>query len=59
MFRYIFSVFLSLQILLKRQSQFYEQYVAALIQEASKLHMKKEEIISLIERGFEHEQNSD
>ena len=33
--------------------------VAALIQEASKLHMKKEEIISLIERGFEHEQNSD
>lgn len=30
-----------------------------LIQEASKLHMKKEEIISLIERGFEHEQNSD
>ena len=47
------------KILLKRQSQFYEQYVAALIQEASKLHMKKEEIISLIERGFEHEQNSD
>ena len=44
------------KILLKRQSQF---YVAALIQEASKLHMKKEEIISLIERGFEHEQNSD
>ena len=44
------------KILLKRQSQFYEQYVAALIQEASKLHMKKEEIISLIERGFEHEQ---
>ena len=43
------------KILLKRQSQFYEQYVAALIQEASKLHMKKEEIISLIERGFEHE----
>ena len=43
----------------KRQSQFYEQYVAALIQEASKLHLKKEEIISLIERGFEHEQNSD
>ena len=35
------------KILLKRQSQFYEQYVAALIQEASKLHMKKEEIISL------------
>ena len=37
------------KILLKRQSQFYEQYVAALIQEASKLHMKKEEIISILD----------
>ena len=36
----------------KRQSQFYDQYVAALIEEASKLHMTKEEIIALIERGF-------
>ena len=35
-----------------RQSQFYDQYVAALIEEASKLHMTKEEIIALIERGF-------
>lgn len=43
----------------KRQGQFYEQYIATLIEEASKLQMSKEEIISLIERGFEHEQNSD
>ncbi|MDO4276991.1 MAG: GntR family transcriptional regulator [Eubacteriales bacterium] len=41
----------------KRQSQFYDQYVAALIDEASKLQMSKEEVISLIERGFEHECN--
>lgn len=39
----------------KRQSQFYNQYIATLIEEASKLHMTKEEIISLIERGYEHE----
>lgn len=47
------------KIKLKRQGQFYEQYIATLIEEASKLQMSKEEIISLIERGFEHEQNSD
>ena len=28
-------------------------------EDSEPLHMKKEEIISLIERGFEHEQNSD
>lgn len=42
----------------KRQSQFYNQYIAALIEEASKLQMSKEEIITLIERGYEHECNS-
>lgn len=46
------------KIRLKRQGQFYEQYIAALIEEASKLQMTKEEIISLIERGYEHERNS-
>lgn len=46
------------KIRLKRQSQFYEQYVASLIQEASKLQMTKEEVISLIERGFDYERNS-
>ena len=39
----------------KRQSQFYDQYIAALIREAAKLQMTKKEIISLIERGYEHE----
>ena len=36
----------------KRQSQFYEQYVSTLISEAMKLQMSKEDIISLIERGY-------
>ena len=42
----------------KRQGQFYEQYIATLIEEASKLQMSKEEIISLIERGYAHERNT-
>lgn len=42
----------------KRQSHFYEQYIATLIEEASKLQMSKEEIIHLIERGYEYERNS-
>lgn len=47
-----------LKIRQKRQSQFYNQYIEALIEEASKLDMTKEEIITLIERGYEHECNS-
>ena len=42
----------------KRQSQFYEQYVAALISEAVKLQMSKEVIIALIERGYNDECHS-
>lgn len=43
----------------KRQRQFYDQYIAAMIAEASKLKMTKEEIIALVERGYEDERNSD
>lgn len=43
----------------KRQGQFYKQYVAALIEEASKLQMTKEDVIELIERGYEDELDSD
>lgn len=43
----------------KRQGQFYDQFIATLIQEAGKLHMTKEEIISLIERGYEDERDPD
>lgn len=43
----------------KRQSQFYSQYVAVLVQEALKLGMQKEELMALIERGYINECNSD
>lgn len=41
----------------KRQGQFYKQYIAALLEEADKLQMTKDEIISLIERSYENECN--
>lgn len=47
------------KIRIKRQGQFYKQYVAALIKEASKLQMTKEDVIELIERGYEDELDSD
>ena len=46
-------------MLRKRQGQMYEQFIASLIREAEKLHMTKEEIISLIERGYENECDPD
>ena len=39
----------------KRQGQFYRQYIQTLISEAMKLQMSKEDIISLIERGYDDE----
>lgn len=41
----------------KRQGQFFDQYITTLIDEASKLQMSKEDVISLIERGYEHDRN--
>ncbi len=41
----------------KRRGQFYSQYIEALVAEAAKLHMTKEEIFTLIERGFEDERH--
>lgn len=37
----------------KHKQQFYEGYVAALIREARKLHLEKQDILDMIERGFE------
>jgi GntR family transcriptional regulator len=37
----------------KHKQQFYEGYVDALIREARKLHLKKQDILDMIERGFE------
>ena len=39
----------------KRQGQFYRQYIQTLISEAMKLQLSKEDIISLIERGYDDE----
>lgn len=41
----------------KRQGQFFDQYIATLIDEASKLQMSKKDVISLIERGYKHDRN--
>lgn len=42
------------RIILKRRGQFYQQYIAALVEEAKKLQMSKDEVIELIERGYCH-----
>jgi GntR family transcriptional regulator len=47
------------KIRIKRQEQFFGQYIAPMIEEASKLEMTREEIISLIERGYGNERNPD
>ena len=37
----------------KRTSSFYDEYVIRLVEEAKKLHLHKEQIIEMIEKGFE------
>ena len=44
-------------IMKKRQGHFYERYIQALIDEAEKLAMTKEDVIALIERGYNHERD--
>lgn len=41
----------------KRREAFYDQYVVSMIREAEKLKMTKEQMIAMIERGFEDERN--
>lgn len=43
------------QIKEKRQHLFYSQYIETMINEAKKLNMTKQEIMSLIERGYQDE----
>ena len=43
----------------KRKNRFYEQYVEPLINEAEKLQMSKQSIISLIERGYNNGSQTD
>ena len=41
----------------RRKQEFSETYIRALIAEAQKLSLTREDVISLIERGFEDENN--
>lgn len=41
------------QLILKRKGQFYEQFVLAMIKEAQKLQISKEELIDMIRKGDE------
>jgi len=45
------------KILEKRKNSFYEEYVKSLLEEAAKLNISKEDIISMIEGGKEIESN--
>ena len=42
------------KILSKRKQDFYDTFIETLISEAEKLKLSKKEIISMIERGFNH-----
>lgn len=41
----------------KRQNNFYKSYVSTLVIEAKKLNMDKEDVVKLIERGYENGSN--
>ncbi len=47
------------KILSKRKKDFSVHYVQALLSEAKKLKIGRDEIIAMIERGYDHEQNRD
>lgn len=47
------------KILNKRKESFYEGFILALLEEASKLNISKEEIINMIERGNRNESYRD
>lgn len=44
------------QIIIKnRQNHFYDDYIVKLISEAKKLHLSKDDILTLVQRGYDHE----
>lgn len=45
------------QVKKKRQNEFYQKYVEALLMEAKKLMLSKNDVLELIERGYEDESN--
>ena len=44
-------------ILQQRQEHFFENYIISMLREASKLHITKEALITMIERGIQHVQD--
>jgi GntR family transcriptional regulator len=46
-------------ILTKRKKDFFDGYVCTLVNESKKLNIGKDEILNMIERGYQHEQNRD
>lgn len=45
------------KIMEKRKEGFYQNYVASLIHEADKLGISEDHLISLIQRGYQHDDN--
>ncbi len=45
------------KIFIKRKAQFYESFVATLLEEAKKLDISSEELIAMIERGASNGEN--
>lgn len=43
------------KIMMKRKNQFYDSYVYTMLTEARRLNLSKEDIISMIERGYRNE----
>lgn len=43
------------QIMEKRKEGFYQNYVASLIQEATKLGITEDHLLTLIQRGYQHD----
>jgi GntR family transcriptional regulator len=44
-------------ILSKRKKDFFDSFICTLLSEAKKLNMSKDEILRMIERGYDNEQN--
>lgn len=47
------------KILTKRRRKFYDNYINALICEAKKLRLSKEDVAAMLERGYSDEHNND
>lgn len=45
------------KIKVKRKNAFYENFILSLLEEAKNLNITKEEIITLIERGYQNDDN--